>query len=297
MRFFLFPGQGSQQPGMGKDFFAQSAAARAVFEEARALSPDSLLETLFEGNAEALTPTRVAQPALLIVETAISRHLASVGIHPAGCAGHSLGEIPALVATGVCSFPDALRLVFERARLMSENVPEGGMAAVLGLKPEEIEAVLPEGVQVANYNGPGQTIISGKSAPLELAMAAIKEAGAKRVLPLKVSGPFHSECMRPAVIEYVKVLDTIPFQSPKSRFISSVSGREESDPDRIRELLGQQLVSPVRWTQVMSAIGSVPALEVGPGSVLSGLARRMDGAPKVSGAGAMGDIAALPAEE
>lgn len=295
MRFFLFPGQGSQQPGMGKDFFEQSEVARAVFEEARSLSPEGLLETLFTGDTEALTPTRVAQPALLIVEIAITRHLESVGIQPAGCAGHSLGEISALVASGACPFPDALRLVFERARLMSENVPKGGMAAVLGLKPEEIEAVLPEGVQVANYNGPGQTIISGKMAAFELAMVAIKEAGAKRVMPLKVSGPFHSECMRPAVAEFVKVLDTIPFQAPKSRFISSVSGQEESDPTRIRELLGQQLVSPVRWTQVMAAIGPVPALEVGPGAVLSGLARRMDGGPEVAGAGTIADIAALEA--
>lgn len=296
MSVFLFPGQGSQQPGMGKDFFEQSAPAKAVLEEARSLSPASLLETLTDGDAAALTPTLIAQPALLIVETAIARHLASIGIHPSACAGHSLGEIPALVAAGALTFADALRLVFERARLMTENVPEGGMAAVLGLAPEQIEAVLPEGVQVANYNGPAQTIISGKSDPLEFAMVAIKEAGAKRVMPLKVSGPFHSECMRPAVAEYAKVLDTIPFTAPSARFVSSVSGQEESDPARIRELLGQQLVSPVRWTQVMATIGSVAALEVGPGSVLSGLARRIEGAPEVAGAGTLADVAALQAE-
>ncbi len=296
MSVFLFPGQGSQQPGMGKDFFEQSAPAKAVLEEARSLSPASLLETLADGDAAALTTTLIAQPALLIVETAIARHLASIGIHPSACAGHSLGEIPALVAAGALTFADALRLVFERARLMTENVPEGGMAAVLGLAPEQIEAVLPEGVQVANYNGPAQTIISGKSDPLEFAMVAIKEAGAKRVMPLKVSGPFHSECMRPAVAEYTKVLDTIPFTAPSARFVSSVSGQEESDPARIRELLGQQLVSPVRWTQVMATIGSVAALEVGPGSVLSGLARRIEGAPEVASAANLADVAALQAE-
>lgn len=293
MSFFLFPGQGSQQPGMGEDFYQQSSAARAVFDEAQAIAPEGLLDTIFHGEADAVTHTRVAQPGLLIVEVAILRHLESNGVQPAGCAGHSLGEFPALVAAGVLSFADALRIVFERARLMSENVPQGGMAAVIGTPPETIEAALPQGVQVANYNGPGQTIISGATDALEAAMTALKEAGVKRVMPLKVSGPFHSECMRPAMEEFTRVLAPVAFQAPKVRFISSISGQEETDPERIRILLGSQLVSPVRWTQVIGEIGGGCAVECGPGSVLAGLAKRIDGAPEVKPAGTFQDAEAL----
>jgi [acyl-carrier-protein] S-malonyltransferase len=224
---------------------------------------------------------------------AIAKHLQEKGIQPQACTGHSLGEISALVISGACPFADALRLTFERARLMSEDLPKGGMAAVIGFDPALIESLLPEGVQIANYNGPGQTIISGRLDALEEAMPALKDAGAKRVLPLKVSGPFHSECMRPAVAEFQNVLDTIPFEAPKTTFISSVSGQEENDPARIRTLLGEQLVSPVRWTQVMELVGAVPALEVGPGTVLKGLARRMENAPTIQTTGSLEEIEAL----
>lgn len=295
MTAFLFPGQGSQHSGMGKDLYADSRAARAVFDQAEKLLPAGFLNTVFNGSPEEVNNTRCAQPALLVVETAIAAHLNALGIHPSACAGHSLGEIPALVAAGVLAFEDAVRLTRERARLMSENVPEGGMAAVMGLSPEDIESALPEGVVVANYNGPAQTIISGSKAGLEQAAAALKTAGAKRVLPLAVSGPFHSPYMRPAAGQFQELLKEASFERPRVRFISSVSGMDETDPATIRELLSAQLYSPVRWTQTMQCLGGGAALEAGPGSVLQGLAKRIDGAPEVRPAGSLDRIAALTA--
>ncbi|MBI3117323.1 MAG: ACP S-malonyltransferase, partial [Candidatus Hydrogenedentes bacterium] len=245
MSFFLFPGQGSQKPGMGKDFYEASNVAREIFDEAAGLLPAGFLGTLFSSEAEALNQTRIAQPALLIVEVAIARHCIAGGLFATGCAGHSLGEIPALVVAGALDFAAALKLTLERARLMSENVPEGGMAAVLGLDAEAIERALPEGVQVANYNGPAQTIISGRKDALAAAEVSLKDAGAKRVLPLPVSGPFHSRFMRPAAESFRKILDAVEFQTPQLVFVSSVTGAPVSDPELIRGLLADQLFSPV----------------------------------------------------
>lgn len=293
MTILIFPGQGSQKPGMGKDFFAHSSAARAIFDRAAPLLPSGFLDTVFHGDQETLNQTRIAQPALLVVETAIASHLKSAGFVFRTCAGHSLGEIPALVAASACAFEDAVGFTLERARLMSENVPEGGMAAVIGMDPEQIAALLPEGVQVANYNGPAQTIISGASRALETAAKTLKEAGAKRVLPLKVSGPFHSEFMRPAAEQFRRILQSVPFRKPRVSFVSSVTGDFVEDPEQIRHLLAEQLVRPVRWLQTMLRIGAGAALEVGPGNVLQGLAKRIEGAPEVRGAGALEDLAGL----
>lgn len=281
MSFFLFPGQGSQKPGMGRDFHEDSPEARAVFDEAEALLGPQFLHTIFEGEAAILNQTTWAQPSLLTVEVAIARHCIARGLRPSGCAGHSLGEIPALVIAGVLEFGDALRLTRERARLMSENVPEGGMAAVMGLEPEQIEAALPENVQVANYNGPSQTIISGSRAGIEAAMESLKSAGAKRVLPLAVSGPFHSQYMRPAAEAFQAVLAEVAFQAPAITFVSSVTGGPLSELASIRTILAEQLYSPVRWTQVMAQVPGPAAYEVGPGNVLKGLAKRIEGAPEV----------------
>lgn len=294
MSFFLFPGQGSQRPGMGRDVYDASAAAREIFDRAAALSPPGFLDTLFTSDQEGLNDTRTAQPALLTVEVAIARHLAASGIHPEGCAGHSLGEIPALVIAGALGFEDAFRLVRERARLMSENVPEGGMAAVIGLPPEKIESVLPEDVQIANYNSPDQTIITGARAPLQTAATLLKEAGAKRVLPLNVSGPFHSKFMQSATDQLGAFLLQIPLAAPRVRFISSVSGAEETDPETLRRLLAGQLVRPVRWLQVMQGLGPVTALEIGPGGVLKGLAKRTPGGPSVHAAGCLEELNNVP---
>lgn len=293
MSLYLFPGQGSQRPGMGADFFEHSPASRAVFDEAAPLLPAGFFDTVFSGAQDRLNDTRIAQPALLIVEIAIARHLEARGVRPTGCAGHSLGEIPALAVAGTLRFADALALVLERARAMSENVPEGGMAAVMGLDADAIEAALPEGASVANYNGPAQTIITGTKAALDDAAARLKEAGAKRVAPLQVSGPFHSPLMRPAVERLRAVLDGMPLEPPRIRFISSVSGQEENDPERIRTLLAEQVASPVRWTDVMRRVRTGAVIEIGPGGVLKGLAKRIDGAPEVLSAGTIEEADAL----
>jgi [acyl-carrier-protein] S-malonyltransferase len=293
MAAFLFPGQGSQVPGMGFDFREKSPVARSVFDEADALCPPGLLDLVFNGPAEALKETRNAQPALLVVEVAIARHLASAGDVPSCCAGHSLGEYAALIAAGALSFAEGLTLVMERARCMAEHVAEGGMCAVMGLGPEAIEAALPEGVQVANYNGPQQTIISGGAEALTAAGAALKEAGARRVLPLKVSGPFHSALMAGAADAFGPALERAVLSPPEHPFISSVSGRQESDPDTIRDLLGRQICAPVRWTDVMLAMGCGQAIEVGPGKVLQGIAKRIEGAPAVALAGTLEEANSL----
>lgn len=281
MSFFLFPGQGSQKVGMGQDFHAASPAAKATLDEAESLFEGDFLKTLFEGPSEELNHTRFAQPGLLAVEVAIARHLIDKGVQPTGCAGHSLGEIPALVVSGALTFADAFSFTLERARLMSENVPEGGMAAVMGLDADAISANLPEGVQVANFNGPGQTIISGSTAGIEQAVVTLKDAGAKRVMPLKVSGPFHSEFMRPAADQLAAVLANITIERPSIAFISSVTAGPVSEPETIRTLLSEQLYSPVQWTKVMASVADQAALEVGPGNVLKGIAKRAEHAPEI----------------
>ncbi len=293
MSFFLFPGQGSQKVGMGQDFYAQSDAAKATLDEANALYDGDLLTLLFEGPQEDLNHTQAAQPGLLAVEVATAKHLIAAGITPTGCAGHSLGEIPALVVSGALAFADAFAFTLERARLMSENIPEGGMAAVMGLDPAAIRENLPEGVQVANYNGDGQTIISGSKAGIETAVSTLKDAGAKRVMPLKVSGPFHSEFMKPAAEQLKAVLATMTIQAPTVPFVSSVTATLVEDPEAIRTLLSEQLYSPVRWTEVIATVGNGDALEVGPGNVLKGLAKRMDNAPSVTTVGNLADVEAL----
>ncbi|MCF6285201.1 MAG: ACP S-malonyltransferase, partial [Candidatus Hydrogenedentes bacterium] len=197
MSFFLFPGQGSQKVGMGQDFYENAPIAKATLDEAARLFDGDFLKIIFEGPQEDLNNTQAAQPALLAVEVATARYFIDQGIAPTGCAGHSLGEIPALVTAGALTFADAFAFTLVRARLMSEDIPEGAMAAVMGLAPDTISENLPEGVQVANFNGPGQTIISGSKTGIEEAVTTLKEAGAKRVMPLKVSGPFHSAFMRP----------------------------------------------------------------------------------------------------
>lgn len=291
--FLLFPGQGSQRPGMGKDFYDNSPAARAVFDRAATQQASGFLDLMFNGTQEELNDTRVAQPALLTIEVAIAAHIAASGVRPTGCAGHSLGEIPALVVAGAVDFDDALRFTGERARLMSENVPPGGMAAVMGLDAAAIEAALPAGAQIANYNGESQTIVSGTHEALSEAEAALKAAGAKRFQPLKVSGPFHSAFMRAAGEEFARILSEVPFHRPRLRFVSSVTAQEESDPEVIRGLLSQQLCAPVRWTQVSQYLGPISAWELGPGGVLRGLGKRIPGGAEIVSVGTLDELNAV----
>lgn len=278
---------------MGKDFFQHSPEARKVFDEAASVAGEDFLAAIFEGSAEDLAQTRIQQPALLTVEVAIARHLITRGHQPSGCAGHSLGEFSALVAAEALTFPEAFRLVQTRARLMSEEVPPGAMAAVLGLAPEIILDLLPEGVDVANYNGPQQTIISGTFEGIAEAETRLTSAGAKRILPLPVSGPFHSRLMQPAADRFRETLASAEIVAPRVRFISSVSGSDVSDPEYIRDLLSRQISAPVRWTEVMERLGPVAAVEVGPGRVLQGLAKRTENAPVLEATGSLEGTNAL----
>ena len=278
---------------MGHDFYEASAPAREIFERAAAILGSEFLDTLFRGEAEALQDTRNAQTALVTTGVAIAEHLAAQGIAPTGCAGHSIGEISALVVAGSILFEDALGLTRERARLMSEEVPLGSMAAVIGLDPDAIAAALPEGAEIANFNGPGQTIVSGTLAALDRAKQLLLDAGARKILPLKVSGPFHSASMGDASQKLRAHAESLSLSPPQCRFISSVSGQVETDPESIRELLWKQLAAPVRWTEVMLAIGPEPALELGPGNALKGIARRTEGGPAVTSAGSIDAIDTL----
>jgi [acyl-carrier-protein] S-malonyltransferase len=280
---------------MGRDYYEGSTVARETLDEAAALFGSEFLQTLFEGPEEKLRDTRNAQVALVAIGVAIARHLAANGIAIAGAAGHSVGEIAALVAVESLDYADALRLTRERARLMAEEAPPGAMAAVLGLDPETIAACLPPHVEIANYNGPAQTIVSGAIEGIEAAVEILKAAGAKRVLPLPVSGAFHSSFMAKAADGLKAFLNEVNVKTPKARFVSSVSAAEESDPARIRTLLGNQLCAPVRWTETMQTVGAVEALEAGPGNVLQGLAKRIDGAPTVRAAGTLAEADAARA--
>ena len=281
MPVFLFPGQGSQKAGAAKLFYEGSDAARSVLDRAIALLPDDVASVLLEGEQDALNYTRNAQPILVCLEIAIATHLMEIGVQPEICTGHSLGEIAALAFSGAMSLETTIAFVVERARLMSENVPEGGMAAVIGVPPDDIEPFLDADTQIANYNGTSQTIISGATVSLGKSVAMLKEHGVRRVMPLQVSGPFHSKYMKPAADALKDYLAAIEINTPHFRFLSSVSGEFENDPERIRMLLSQQLYSPVRWTNVMEVLDNHIAVEVGPGTVLAGLAKRSTAAPKV----------------
>ena len=282
---YIFPGQGSQFPGMGKALYERSEQARELMDKANDILGFSITEVMFGEDAEALKATRVTQPAIFIHSVVLA--LCSGLETPAMVAGHSLGEFSALAAAGAMEFEDALKLVAIRANAMQkccEKVP-GSMAAIIKLPTETIEQICASctGIVVpANYNSEGQVVISGEAEAVAEACARMKEAGAKRALPLAVSGAFHSPLMEPARLELAEAIDKTPFKTPQCPVYQNVTALPSSDPAAIKENLLKQLTSPVRWTQTvrnMVADGADHFLEIGPGTVLQGLVHRI--APEV----------------
>ena len=275
---YIFPGQGSQFPGMGKERYDHSPEAKALMEKADAVLGFPLTEIMFEGSPEDLRQTGVTQPAIFVVSVAASLGLKA----PDMVAGHSLGEFSALTVAGAMGFEDALRLVSARAEAMQrccERVP-GMMAAVIALPDEEIERICAgiPGVVPANYNSPGQVVISGEEEAVRQACKALKEAGAKRALPLPVSGAFHSPLMEPARAELAEAIARTRFHVPVCPVYQNVTALPSCDPDIIRENLLLQLTSPVRWTQSVRQMrrdGAETFLELGPGDVLTNLIKRI----------------------
>ncbi|MEC5267647.1 ACP S-malonyltransferase [Heyndrickxia coagulans] len=284
---FVFPGQGSQTVGMGQSVAGASEKAAAVFQKADEKLGMDLSGLIQNGPLDKLTRTENAQPALLSVSTAILQALQEAGIHADFTAGHSLGEYSALVAAGALSFEDAVYAVRKRGEYMDEAFPNGAgaMSAVLGLGrgvlQEVAEEVSSEGetVQLANLNCPGQIVISGTAAGIEKAGALAKERGAKRVLPLQVSGPFHSKLMEPAAEKFKAVLDGIAIRDAAVPVIANVDAEVETGAVDIKAKLIRQLYSPVLWedsVKKMISLGVDTFIEVGPGKVLSGLIRKID---------------------
>lgn len=283
---FVFPGQGSQTVGMGKDLFDHVPAARNIFEKADETLSFPLSKLIFEGPNEELTLTYNAQPALLTTSIALLQLFKEEGITPDFTAGHSLGEYTALVCANSITFEDGVFAVRKRGELMEEAVPsgEGTMAAVLGLDRERLTEVAVnvngEGTEVdlANINCPGQIVISGSRKGVELASEKAKEAGAKRVIPLNVSGPFHSRLMKPAAEKFKAVLDEIEIKEAEIPVIGNVTASKMTSPTEINEKLIEQLYSPVLWedsVKTLIDLGVDTFVEIGPGKVLTGLIRKV----------------------
>lgn len=282
----VFPGQGAQYVGMGKDLYEQNETVRALFERANEVLGFRITDIMFEGTAEELKQTKVTQPAVFLHSVAMA---AALGVTPEAVAGHSLGEFSALVVSGALTFEEGLRLVAKRAEAMQqacEAVP-GTMAAVLNLSDEAVEAACAavEGVVVAaNYNCPGQLVISGEVSAVEAACMKCKEAGARRALVLPVGGAFHSPLMEPAREELARAIAAADFQTPRCPIYQNVDAKPHTDPVEIRTNLIAQLTAPVRWTQIvqqMTADGVDTYLELGPGTVLQGLIRKIEGSVSI----------------
>ncbi|MGA9520200.1 MAG: ACP S-malonyltransferase [Myxococcaceae bacterium] len=282
---FVFPGQGSQTVGMGKDLFENFPEARQVFEAADDALSEKLSKICFEGPDELLKLTANTQPAILTVSVAAHAVFSTRGPAPAFVAGHSLGEYSALVAAGAITLPDAVRSVRARGTFMQEVVPAGvgAMAAVLGLDPAKVKSVCDEVAQgqivaPANYNSPEQTVIAGNAEAVERASAKLKEAGAKRVMPLPVSAPFHCALMEPVKARLGTVLEKITVSNPKVPVVSNVEATPNSDAARVVPLLLEQVSAPVRWIECVETLrqnGVTRVVELGPGKVLCGLIRRI----------------------
>lgn len=280
---FIFPGQGAQVCGMGQDFYEQTETGKRIFDKASEILGFSMTELCFEKN-DRLDITEYTQPAMVTASIAMMKvFMERAGITPSVTAGLSLGEYPAMAAAGVMSEEDAIRTVRQRGILMQEAVPAGlgAMSAVLAMDAEKIEEVIApiDGVQIANYNCPGQIVISGKKEAVAEAAERLKEAGAKRVLPLNVSGPFHSAMLAEAGRKLGEVLKEVEVHTPAIPYAANVTGDYVTDASMVKPLLEQQVYSSVRWEQSirrMLADGVDTFIEIGPGRALTGFMRKID---------------------
>ncbi|SFB55152.1 [Acyl-carrier-protein] S-malonyltransferase [Algoriphagus aquimarinus] len=290
MKAFVFPGQGAQFPGMGKALYEENPQAKELFERANEILGFRITDIMFEGTAEELKQTNVTQPAVFLHSVILAK--TTPDFSPDMVAGHSLGELSALVANGTLAFEDGLKLVYQRALAMQEacEINPSTMAAILGLadeKVEEICATFTEEVVVpANYNCPGQLVISGSNKGIEIACEKMKEAGAKRALPLPVGGAFHSPLMEPAREKLQTAIEATTFHSPSCPVYQNVSTTAVTDIAEIKANLIAQLTAPVKWTQSvqnMVADGATEFVECGPGKVLQGLVKKIHPEAEVSG--------------
>lgn len=286
MKSYIFPGQGAQFTGMGKDLYDASEQAKSLFEQANTILGFRITDTMFTGSADELKQTRVTQPAVFI-HSVISA-LTNASFAPAMVAGHSLGEFSSLVANKTLTYEDALRLVSKRASAMQRacELNPSTMAAILGLADEKVEeicaSIKDEVVVAANYNCPGQLVISGSIKGIEIACEKMKAAGAKRAMPLQVGGAFHSPLMEPAREELARAIETTTFNKPSCPVYQNVNGEPSTDVATIKKNLIAQLTSPVRWTQSVQRMvkdGGASFIECGPGKVLQGLVKKI--APEV----------------
>ena len=283
MRAYIFPGQGSQFPGMGKNLFESSTLAKERFIQANEILGFDITKTMFGDDSEALKETRVTQPAIFLHSTILSEVMAN-RFQPEMVSGHSLGEFSALVASGVLSFNDGLSLVKERAMAMQSACDQfpGTMAAILGLEDKVVESVCKDNTGVviaANYNCPGQIVISGSIKAIDNACVSLKEAGAKRALVLPVGGAFHSPLMEPAKERLASVIENTIFEQPKCAVYQNVCATGVIDANELKANLIAQLTAPVLWTQTIKKMisdGATHFTEVGPGKVLQGLIKKID---------------------
>jgi [acyl-carrier-protein] S-malonyltransferase len=283
MKAYVFPGQGAQFTGMGKDLYDNSELAKSMFAKANEILGFDIQKIMFEGTEEELKQTKVTQPAIFLHSTILAACLGD-SFQPDMVAGHSLGEFSALVANKTLSFEDGLRLVSQRALAMQEacEVEPSTMAAILGLEDDVVEKICSEidGVVVpANYNCPGQLVISGSFPAVEAACTKLSEAGAKRAMILQVGGAFHSPLMEPAREKLAAAIEATQFSNPTCPVYQNVNAKAVSDPEEIKKNLVLQLTGPVKWTQIMNNMlgdGCTEVIEVGPGKVLQGLFKKLN---------------------